>query len=244
MNIDRKLKSQIEKLRLDPLKTPKRTPVLLSDSKGFCLERQVRVNPERFFEFWCFKSYTASDSLLYLQQNLQSHVQRLGNITLFVWIGTCNLTTKTGKFIDVTSHDSSSAYSLIEQLKEIYKFVRTFGDSVKLVFVHIPVYSIYHFNCSKGRDWDNYEAKDVILHKNIAIVNQYIDDINRILQVYSPSLSDDLVKSKKKSKKKVALSRVKYSYTFDPDTDGLHPGQTLSKLWLTRLCRLVHKFCY
>ena len=240
MNVDKKLRTQIEKLRLDPLKTPQRTPVLLSDSKGFCLERQVRVNPERFFEFWCSKSYTASDTLLYLQQNLQSHVQRLGNITLFVWIGTCNLTTKTDKFIDVASHDSSSAYGLIEQLKEIYTFVRTFGDSVKLVVLHIPVYSIYHFNRSKRRDWDNYEAKDVILHKNIAVVNRYIDDINRILNVYSPSLSDDLVKSKKKN----SLSRMKYTYTFSPYVDGVHPGQTLSKLWLTRLCRLVHRFCY
>ena len=49
---ERKLREQINKLRVDPLVTPVRTHVLLSDSKGFYLKEQVRANPERFTEFW------------------------------------------------------------------------------------------------------------------------------------------------------------------------------------------------
>ena len=47
----------------------------------------------------------------------------------------CDLTTKSGQIIDVTSHDSSAAYInvLIENLRKIYHFVRDFGDGVKLV---------------------------------------------------------------------------------------------------------------
>ena len=46
MSSERKLQRQIDKLRLSPLLTPPRVPVLLSDSKGFNLKQQIRVNPE------------------------------------------------------------------------------------------------------------------------------------------------------------------------------------------------------
>ena len=115
------------------------------------------------------------------------------------------------------------------------------NNGVKLVFLHIPIYSIYEHNKAKGRDWENYKAKDVILHKQIQIVINYIDDINRILNIqYTPKFSADL----QKSKKKTPFSRVKYSYTFSAYSDGVHPGSILAKLWLTRLCKLVHDLCY
>jgi len=70
---DRRLKEQALRLRPDPLITPTRTPVLLSDSKGFTLKEQVRINPESYIEFWCKKWATAEDRLDYLQENLKSY---------------------------------------------------------------------------------------------------------------------------------------------------------------------------
>lgn len=238
---ERKIREQISKLRVDPLIAPLRTPVLLSDSKGFYLKDQVTINPERFLEFWGDRGDSADDCLHFLRTHLSDEVERLGQISLFIWIGTCDLTIKTGKYIDVSSHDSSSAYKLIEKLKQIYLFVRHFKESVRLTFLQIPVYSIYEWNSKYGRDWDNYQAKDVILHKNISIVNNYISDLNRILNVaVSPQFSEDLQKSKKKN----PSSKIKYSYAFDMYTDGIHPSPVLAKLWLTRLCKLVHDTCY
>lgn len=238
---ERKLREQINKLRVDPLVTPVRTPVLLSDSKGFYLKGQVRANPERFIEFWGNRGDNSDDCLNFLRNHLASEVQRLQHISLFIWIGTCDLTRKTGKFIDVSSHDSSSAYKLIDKLKQIYTFVRDFKDSVQLTFLRIPIYSIYHWNLKHGRDWDNYKAKDVILNKNISIVNNYIADLNRVLNVtVSPRFSEDLQKSKKKK----PGSTTKYFYTYDMYIDGIHPSPLLAKLWLTRLCKLVHDTCY
>ena len=178
--------------------------------------------------------------LNFLHNHLASEVQPLQRISLFIWIGTCDLTTKTGKLIDVSSHDSSSAYKLIDKLKQIYTFVRHFKDSVQLTFLRIPIYSIYLWNLKDGRDWDNYKAKDVILNKNISIVNNYIADLNRVLNVtVSPRFSEDLQKSKKKPG-----STTKYFYTYDMYIDGIHPSPLLAKLWLTRLCKLVHDTCY
>jgi len=237
----KKLKGQVDKLRVDPLLAPTYKPVLISDSKGFNLKSQVRVNPETFIEFWSVPSVTSEGCLTYSKANLREQLQKFQRICLLVWVRTCDLTTKSGQIIDVTSHDSSAAYVLIENLRKIYHFVRDFGDGVKLVFLHIPIYSIYEHNKAKGRDWENYKAKDVILHKQIQIVNNYIDDINRILNIqYTPNFSADL----QKSKKKTPFSRVKYSYNFSAYSDGVHPGSILAKLWLTRLCKLVHDLCY
>lgn len=91
--------------------------------------------------------------LNFLRNHLASEVQPLQRFSLFIWIGTCDLTTKTGKLIDVSCHDSSSAYKLIDKLKQIYTFVRDFKDySVQLTFLRIPIYSIYHWNLKHGRD--------------------------------------------------------------------------------------------
>jgi hypothetical protein len=69
-----------------------------------------------------------------LRRSLASHLQKLHQITLFVWIETCNLTTKyqNGR-IELTGRDSNPAYNLINTLKDNYHFVRTFDQSVKLL---------------------------------------------------------------------------------------------------------------
>ena len=89
----RRLKEQALRLRPDPLITPTRTPVLLFDSKGLTLKEQVRINPVLNTELLWKKGATAEDRLGYLQVNLSQNLIRLNQITLFVWIGTCNLTT-------------------------------------------------------------------------------------------------------------------------------------------------------
>lgn len=138
---DRRITNQINQLHPDPLVRPIRIPVLLQDSKGLSLQNQVTVNAETFIEFCCYTGATAENRLDYLRRSLASHLQKLHQITLFVWVGTCNLTTKyqNGR-IELTGRDSNPAYNLINILKDIYHFVRTFHHSVKLVFLHLPYY--------------------------------------------------------------------------------------------------------
>ena len=209
---DRRLKEQALRLRPDPIITPTRTLVLLSDSKGFTLKEQIKINPESYIEFWCKKGATAEDRLDYLQENLSHSLIRLNQITLFVWIGTCNLTTKSDGFIELASTNRNSAFELINILKQIYHFVHTFGPSVKLVFLHLPLYSINHCNKSHNHpDPDKFSDQDFVLHQHINIVNDYINDINRLLQVYAPRLSAYLLKSKRNS---TFSTHTKYKYKF------------------------------
>ena len=103
MSSERQLQRQIYKLRLSPLLTPPRVPVLLSDIKGFKLKQQVRVNPESFLHFLVRSGATAGNRLQFLKDNLQHELQNGNLITLYVWVGTCNFTRKEGDFIYVVS---------------------------------------------------------------------------------------------------------------------------------------------
>jgi hypothetical protein len=146
MSSERQLQRQIDKLRLSPLLTPPRVPVLLSDSKGFNLKQQVRVNPESCLHFWCESGATAGNRLQFLKDNLQHELQNLNLITLYVWVGTCNFIRKEGDFIYLVSKDNSTVDNLISELKGIYHFTRQFENQVKLVFLHIPLFSICEHN--------------------------------------------------------------------------------------------------
>jgi hypothetical protein len=70
---------------------------------------------------------------------------------------------------------------------------------------------------------ENYKANDVILHKQIQIVINYIDDINRILNIqYTPKFSADLQKSKKKTENnnKIHISIYEEMLSLPPDLSG------------------------
>lgn len=240
-----RLQKQIDKLQLPPLVEPHRTPVLLSDSKGFNLKNQVRINPETFIKFWCEAGATAENRLLFLQQNLSDKLKSFscGQITLYVWVGTCDLSSKRDSFIYLKATDNSAVNNLITVLKSIYHFVSQF-DQVKLVFLHLPVYSISTYNLAHGftGDISDFKNQDTILKNQISIVNQYIDDTNRILHAYSPKFSQDLQKSK--CRRQNGRSTTVYSTNFTLYTDGLHPDKLLAKLWLIRITRLIQQDCY
>ena len=88
---------------------------------------------------------------------------------------------------------------------------------------------------------EQYKEDDYILQTQIDIVNHYINDTNRVLHSYTPYFSEDLVHSKRNSRYSL---RTKYKYKFTLYTDGIHPKPLLAKLWLARMCRLVHDFWY
>ena len=125
-------------------------------------------------------------------------------VTLFVLLGTSDLTEKDEEgFIFLRSRTNSSVYKINSVFKQFY-FLTKDCDNVKLVFIELPIYSIYWWNKFKGHSNPEQFKSDVcilhaqILHAQIDLLNQYICDFNRLLHVHSPSLSNDLVQSPEK----------------------------------------------
>jgi hypothetical protein len=124
----RKIQGQIDKLRVPPLVSPLRIPVLLSDSKGFNLQKQAKVNPETYIKFWCDAGVTVENRHTFLKENLERELQKINYITLYVWVGTCNLTTKEDNYIYLTAKDHTAVDDIKKGLREIYSFAREFGN--------------------------------------------------------------------------------------------------------------------
>ena len=133
-------------------------------------------------------------------------------------------------FISLRSRTNSSEYKINSVFKQFYFFTKDF-DNVKLVFIELPIYSIYWWNKVKGHSIpEEFKSDDCILRAQIDMLNQYIRDFNRPFHVHSPSLSNDLIKSRKQGKHKHSFC----SYTFYDCgyKDGIHHCEKLYKLWL------------
>lgn len=155
-----------------------------------------------------------------LQQKIDYNIYRiiwrelntLHNVTLYVWVGTCNLTKREGDFIYHRSRDNSAVNKLISDLKNIYHFVKQFGNQVKLVFSQLPVYSIHEFNAYQGYQEENsFEEDDYILKEQIDAVNFYIHDTNRFLHAISPKFSEDLQKPRRRKTSTTISYNINYS---------------------------------
>ncbi|CAG2229305.1 unnamed protein product [Mytilus edulis] len=143
-------------------------PVILSDSKGRCLQNQLNF---RNSIKWCYKSgATTKEQFNFLKQNLAELINQYTNITLFVWLGTNDLTKKERDgSISLKSSGNDSVNHIYSIYKEIYFFVRNF-EKVKLIYIEVPVYSIYWWNVFHNHsNPEQFREDDLCLHTQIDI---------------------------------------------------------------------------
>ena len=218
-------------------------PVILSDSKGFSLKPHLDL-VHQFQEniiIECRAGARFQDYFHWLRINLITLVQSFGNIVLYIFLGTCDLTFKKGKFTELRHKDDISAISYVKfQIERYLAFVKNFS-TVTLVFLEIPPYSIEAWNRAKGhRDPKNFHSQDFILLERIALVNEYIRSVNerssesRKTPLSSPRFKLDLLKFRKE---KGGKQRV--SINFSNYKDGIHPTCLLARCWMKRIVTQV-----
>lgn len=242
--------------------TLKRKPILISDSKGNCLKphsdllSQFRYN----IDFQCRGGIRFQEQYYWLLSNLKNKIRQYGNIVVYVWLGTCDLTLKISEdvlvsvpgnsynnfrkrktnFIELRHKTDREAVSYLQfQIDRIVSFVSGF-PTVKLVFLEIPPYSIEEWNLSKGhRDPTSFHSQDLKLAERISLVNEYISYVNEKVSVKSPRFKADLLKFRKS--KKGDVKRV--SLSFSAYKDGVHPGPVLARCWMRKLVTQILVDC-
>lgn len=220
-----------------------RKPILVSDSKGNYLKGHSDIIEEfgYSFEFACKGGARFQDQYYWLNRNLHKLVQKYGDLVLYVWLGTCDLTNRRGRFIDLRHTDDNTAVSYIKfQIDRFVSYI-SFFPTVKIVFLEIPPYSIEHWNRSKGhcRPADFHE-NDLILTERIALANDYIQEVNEKAGALSPKFKFDLVRNRK-SNRKTPYKRV--CLNFGSYKDGIHPDILLARCWMKRIIARVFKDC-
>ena len=162
-------------------------------------------------------------------------------MVLYVFLGTCDLTVRQGKYIQLRHLSDRVAVSYLQsQIDRYINFVSEF-PSVSLIFLDIVPYSIQEWNKSRGhRDPNTFLHQDLKLNERICLVNDYIRHVNYSAVVKSPNLRSDLSRYRKD---KVSESYI-VSVSFSNYLDGIHPSTLLACYWMKRIvaCSL-HTVC-
>jgi hypothetical protein len=168
------------------------TPVVLSNSKGNWLKQQISHPSERELKWWCKCSSKSYDSLRWLRRNIKNKIHHLGNISLYVWLGACDLTTNNNKYISLTSFNDKIIESVVDNFKEIIELFREHPKS-KVTILELPIYSIQTWNqknCHK--DPTKFSEQDEYLSNQICKINSEIRKLNKELNSHPPEFSTDL----------------------------------------------------
>ncbi|CAG2194806.1 unnamed protein product [Mytilus edulis] len=100
-----------------PSGTQHLTPILLSDSKGFSLQKQASNPVEQSIKLWCKSGRNSRQGLEWLQENLATQIGRIDNISLYVWLGThknfeLNLDKAIARKLEATKRPVNVTYKL------------------------------------------------------------------------------------------------------------------------------------
>lgn len=174
------------------------TPIVVADSKGKYLKPHVSIYPETEV-LWINKSgRQAQNCTQWLIKDIDNIIAENGRIHLYLWLGTCDLCVKEGRYIFVRQNLSEAASSLKQSLKNTKDQISR-KQGCDLTFLHIPYCSTAIWNELKGHTNPQiYTEKDKQLTEQIDSVNSYIDELNSELGSVSPKFNLDLVRSRKK----------------------------------------------
>ncbi|MCG8033532.1 MAG: hypothetical protein JAZ03_15335 [Candidatus Thiodiazotropha taylori] len=220
-------------------------PLLLSDSKAkYVLDYKYLIEDLGYFiDFQYRGGARFLDLYFWLQRNLHFKVQQYGNLVLYIWLGTCDLTEKKSVFekygsrkkkityVDLRHKNDEFAIAYVRQ--QIDKFCQLVSHfpSVQIVFLEIPCYSIEQYNKHlKAPNPESFHDKDLILTERIGIINDYIRDVNRVSGFNTPRFKRDLIKYRKSE----GESQRK-SLDFTGYKDGIHPDKWLAGVWMKKI---------
>lgn len=227
---EKKLLKYIDK-PFDIHSTPFRSqPIILGNSIVNYLKDQCDSSlPLRFYG----KAGTGYVYWLYwLERNLDWHIRRFRKLTLFVLLGTCDLTIKgSGRIIHLKHKSDEEAFNEITgYINRIKNFVYQFPE-VTLIFLEVLPYSIVTWNRLKGVQGELYKQQDTILNHRIGCINDFIRQVNNQNNVVAPRLKSDIIRYRKRQGQREHRITVNLNLL----KDGIHPSPLLAKCWVKKI---------
>lgn len=237
---EKKLRNYLS-TKLDPPKMPKiLKPVILSDSKGGRLRNVVNGQFEQNIVWWCKLGDNIQSRITWLYDNLKQKIRLLGQIHLYVWLVTCDLTTRDkSAYISITTNPSYTLDHIIRKYREIANIIANYPGS-KVTFLSMPVYSIVTYNPTRGHlDSQKFTTQDTDLLETIHELNLRGQELNKELGTISPSFNRSLyANTKHRTQDKKDINTL-YHYSLQFYTDCLHPVPLLSRVWLKKLAMQI-----
>lgn len=196
---------------------------------------------------------------MYDKDHVQSLLDAIRDVTdplVLVWLGTCEITRKKGKYIYLRQYPYQFIEFTLSEYRELKRMIIQTNPSALVVFIDCPYYSISRVNNHsrlntakdgpkrpslvvnkvRGKRDVQWAAKvDKKLKDQVDYYNNHLKIIRKEVLNTPPRLSQDLVLSNKCAGDR----KVKYRLNYNLLTDGVHPGRILAKIWLYKLLRLA-----
>ena len=172
-------------------------------------------------------------------------MRSVGNIWLYIWLATCDLTSKGKKYISLTSLSGDDTVdSIVTTYKEIRSILQKY-PGCKIPFLEIPFYSITESNKRKHhKDPSTFADQDIELQRQIRKLNDHIRILNAEAHCHSPFFNIDLTTT---SKVKQGKNRAPVKHTkinFKLLADGTHPYVLLARTWLKKISEQYKEDCW
>ena len=219
-----------------------RYPILLTTSKGRYLKPHKDLLEGVNLEIVSYPGGQFPTIFEWLCTDLYKRVSRYGKVVLYVWVGTCDLTCKKGKFIELRQSTDQASYAHCQFYIDKYlNYIRSnfTVQQVRLIFLEIPPYSIVEWNSFKNHpNPESFREQDKKLDTRLTAANSYINIVNDNAGVISLRFRCDILKIRKDKK-----GEKRYSLSFKHFTDGIHPGLLLARYWMKRLSNKLRVDC-
>lgn len=241
--IRNKIKKFLNKPRLTTSGERILKPAILTDSKGH-IDRYASHNAERDILWWSASGENIEKRITWLKKNIARHIIRHGNIWLYTWLGTCNLTSKNKKYITLTSDTNLEIDNIIRKYEEIIDIINKYPGS-RITILETPIYSIKAWNTKQGhKNPDIFDDQDTKLQQQIHNLNGKVREINNRLGSHSPEFSSDISNTSKYHCGKDRKTKIRKYYDYGLYRDGIHPDELLAKNWLRKISEQTKRDCW
>ena len=214
------------------------TAVIVSDSKGNYLKQHAQTSLERSIIWLGHSGLNSEEGINLLKSKLAELTRTYGRLSVYLFLGTCDITQKVGDFISLKQSYRSIRDEVIRLYTELADFAQS--NSLDLTLLEIPIYSIKEWNKYYGDPCPEvFDRNDKQIYKSVIKVNNAIKSINSRLLKHSPSFSLDLENNRKPHGR-----NERYYFNYCLLKDGIHPSPLLAKLWLRRIAALIRQDCY
>lgn len=230
---DRRILNSIDKLEKTVEYRNRSNAIIVADSKGRELIKQRNQNTH--------VKITYQPGAKLRNQHLDATIKRHLNNRLIVkpivliWLGTCELTTKTSSGFKLQPNIIDWVNTLIDSYQIYKEELLVINPRAIILYIECPYFHLQTFNLAKHYTNSKVtKLEQEALEKAVITYNNALIVLNR---VNTPLISEDLIKFGKgkgrKQKKKIDYRQLR---------DGCHPNSSVTKLWLVKFIHLIDRF--
>ena len=195
---------------------------LFSDSKGKCLKKVAK-------KYDNLKIIAKASATVWDQDHRYVLIRKVHQTRfpiVLIWLGTCEITEKSGKYINLRDYPYQTIEDTLTEYRELKHSILQANRQTIVIFLECPYYSVIKANKIKGdKSVDKHNSKDKIVCDLVDYFNEKIRLLNPT-NITIPRLAQDIITASKPRTRK----EVKYRKNFNLFHDRVHPLKPLAEV--------------